>query len=109
MALSGGAAMSAIAPLMGVDQTSIRPVEIDANDPEPTLTAMANAGGLWAGFKFRVAGFAQGPAIHIMTSAAPQPVTAATVSPKMKTRSILSPQIRSDRRDDLFPIKREHP
>jgi hypothetical protein len=32
VALSGGAAMSAIAPLMGVDQTSIRPVEIDAND-----------------------------------------------------------------------------
>jgi hypothetical protein len=33
MALSGGAAMCAIAPLMGVGRTSIRPVEIDTNDP----------------------------------------------------------------------------
>jgi hypothetical protein len=29
--------MSAIAPLMGVDQTSIRPVEIDGNDPNRSL------------------------------------------------------------------------
>jgi hypothetical protein len=39
LALSGGA-MSAIAPLMGVDQTSIRPIEIDANDPNRSLVAL---------------------------------------------------------------------
>jgi hypothetical protein len=33
--------MSAIAPLMGVDRTSIRPVEIDANDPNRTQIGLA--------------------------------------------------------------------